>query len=954
MLWTMVVTKITKRKRKKPDWLDNEVYPILDLTEDGNESQSVSVSDINSSEDGKRSPARTGGSSSFDREILLGDQEEDDLQFPSPAKDSPIAEDLRVEVQSPTNTELENHIERDASQIVLPIQSIQPPTKINGLYMKFSAQAVEVRGGDKESMIHEWPLENIVRIGIHYLSEEEEDTRAFVAVRVSVPLHSLSGVSKEIDEYLLELSKFRDSVAGISKLSPIFGGIIEELKKEDVEKTARTIKMQNSQASNSLLSSNSEEREKAIDAFKVLVYPEGDPDAVTITQKDIKILKPFEFLNDTIIDFYIKYLQQTIVSPEKLKTLHFFNSFFFSKLAEVGGAAAFERVKKWTRKVNVFEKDFVFIPVNQSFHWSLIIICHPGHMWEVPTAINGSSDGDACILHLDSMEGCHRGVVDAHIRNYLFQEWAERNRDPEDVPYAEEFFSGMPYRYSKVPQQDNNCDCGLFLLHYVELFLKTAPSVYRTKRLRSPPTEFLRRNWFKPSEASAKRRVIQNLILELLQGRSLESLREYTDTKENSPNEEFPADEQLTRASSMSLLGDKQDAAQSTDELGPVHSNPSLQVKEPLIEICSYARSEATELHVDLCGSFNPDRQDEHVKLRHVDGSAESTECDDIRRDMHHIGSHQLNASWKSGADQSSAHVSVVNDDRKSGPDSVVLPDDEIWNHERCPIPRLSLLVKPLQVPTLLDEELQICSQPPAAVDLGIQDASETSDELSSSYFNEDSKISQKERLLLDFDSILSPEQVNDFVTADSDDEMYESSSFDAKQGLSTSHLQHEVVSPVVGTPEHVRFAPVRSPESLDALPHANFKEEKRTVESGRRPLRCWNKASPFGRCSELQGALQRKQPEDRDQTRKDSHQPYGSSVCSEEVQEIEELSSDDSLDFEKRSSERTAKRPSIEIGRRVTRSRTQSSHGLPLSTEKQARKDALDALRRQKDSRKR
>jgi hypothetical protein len=40
--------------------------------------------------------------------------------------------------------------------------------------MKFSAQAVEVRGGDKESMIHEWPLENIVLIGIHYLSEEEE------------------------------------------------------------------------------------------------------------------------------------------------------------------------------------------------------------------------------------------------------------------------------------------------------------------------------------------------------------------------------------------------------------------------------------------------------------------------------------------------------------------------------------------------------------------------------------------------------------------------------------------------------------------------------------------------------------------------------------------------------------------------------------------------------------
>lgn len=46
--------------------------------------------------------------------------------------------------------------------------------------------------------------------------------------------------------------------------------------------------------------------DEAISAFKVLVYPQNDPDAVTITQKDLKILKPFEFLNDTIIDFYIK------------------------------------------------------------------------------------------------------------------------------------------------------------------------------------------------------------------------------------------------------------------------------------------------------------------------------------------------------------------------------------------------------------------------------------------------------------------------------------------------------------------------------------------------------------------------------------------------------------------------------------------------------------------------
>lgn len=48
--------------------------------------------------------------------------------------------------------------------------------------------------------------------------------------------------------------------------------------------------------------------EQELDDFQGLVYPQNDPDAVTITQKDIRILDPSEFLNDTIIDFYIKWV----------------------------------------------------------------------------------------------------------------------------------------------------------------------------------------------------------------------------------------------------------------------------------------------------------------------------------------------------------------------------------------------------------------------------------------------------------------------------------------------------------------------------------------------------------------------------------------------------------------------------------------------------------------------
>ena len=40
------------------------------------------------------------------------------------------------------------------------------------------------------------------------------------------------------------------------------------------------------------------------------------------------------------------------------------------------------------------------------------------------------------------------------------------------------------------------------------------------------------------------------------------------------------------------------------------------------------------ELHVDFCGFSNPDRQDEHFKLRKLDGNTEATECDDISTGM--------------------------------------------------------------------------------------------------------------------------------------------------------------------------------------------------------------------------------------------------------------------------------------------------------------------------------
>jgi sentrin-specific protease 7 len=151
--------------------------------------------------------------------------------------------------------------------------------------------------------------------------------------------------------------------------------------------------------------------------FEDVVYPKGDPDAVSICKRDVELLQPETFVNDTIIDFYINYLKNQIQTEEKHR-FHFFNSFFFRKLADLDkdpssiadGKAAFLRVRKWTRKVDMFGKDYIFVPVNYNLHWSLIVICHPGEVANRTDLDLDDSKKVPCILHMDSIKGSHAGL----------------------------------------------------------------------------------------------------------------------------------------------------------------------------------------------------------------------------------------------------------------------------------------------------------------------------------------------------------------------------------------------------------------------------------------------------------------------------------------------------------------------------------------------------------------
>ncbi|XP_036174275.1 sentrin-specific protease 6 isoform X8 [Myotis myotis] len=124
---------------------------------------------------------------------------------------------------------------------------------------------------------------------------------------------------------------------------------------------------------------------------KLIVYPPPPAKGgISVTNEDLHCLSEGEFLNDVIIDFYLKYLVLEKLKKEDADRIHIFSSFFYKRLNQRERRNLHEtpnlsiqqkrhgRVKTWTRHVDIFEKDFIFVPLNEAAHWFLAVVCFPG------------------------------------------------------------------------------------------------------------------------------------------------------------------------------------------------------------------------------------------------------------------------------------------------------------------------------------------------------------------------------------------------------------------------------------------------------------------------------------------------------------------------------------------------------------------------------------------------
>uniref|UniRef100_A0A8C5LQ87 SUMO specific peptidase 3 n=1 Tax=Leptobrachium leishanense TaxID=445787 RepID=A0A8C5LQ87_9ANUR len=130
--------------------------------------------------------------------------------------------------------------------------------------------------------------------------------------------------------------------------------------------------------------------------------------------------------------------------------VHFFNSFFYDKLRTKG----YEGVKRWTKNVEIFNKQLLLIPIHLEVHWSLVCV----------NVIKRT------VTYFDSQRTLNRRCP-KHIAKYLQAEAIKK-----DLP---EFASGWKGLFKmNIARQNNDSDCGAFVLQYCKYLALGLPFTF--------------------------------------------------------------------------------------------------------------------------------------------------------------------------------------------------------------------------------------------------------------------------------------------------------------------------------------------------------------------------------------------------------------------------------------------------------------------------------------------
>ncbi|KAK6339415.1 hypothetical protein TWF718_008834 [Orbilia javanica] len=256
-----------------------------------------------------------------------------------------------------------------------------------------------------------------------------------------------------------------------------------------------------------------------------------------LDSSSLRTLNHDEFLNDEIINFHLGIVKARLAkeNPEFARRVHIANTYLFPAFSTKTetGQFNYEKVRRWTKNANLFEKDLIFIPINEKYHWFVAVVCNlPAALAAArarekkalmadeliaieptpkpkPAPKNRPVPTDQCTISiLDSMVGYHTATLKA-VKTYLVSE----AHDKKGVTLDIDDFTGLLPR--KLPGQDNFSDCGVFMLHYIERWLREPTRIKERLYERDFGSEEDARKLWSVSEVAKKRERMWRLYVKL-------------------------------------------------------------------------------------------------------------------------------------------------------------------------------------------------------------------------------------------------------------------------------------------------------------------------------------------------------------------------------------------------------------------------------------------------------
>ncbi|OAL43108.1 hypothetical protein IQ07DRAFT_650386 [Pyrenochaeta sp. DS3sAY3a] len=166
---------------------------------------------------------------------------------------------------------------------------------------------------------------------------------------------------------------------------------------------------------------------------KSLEYGEGRQRAV-VHFDDLPRLDEEEFMNDSLIDFYMIYLFKKLNVPSD--KVYFFNTYFFTQLTKTNGRNSinYAAVERWTSKIDIFTYDYIVVPINEATHWYLAIVCNVSNIARKPII---EQDGDSALDTQETYVGSSQDLNDKEKDPPTMDPSINLEEEPEETTHAD-------------------------------------------------------------------------------------------------------------------------------------------------------------------------------------------------------------------------------------------------------------------------------------------------------------------------------------------------------------------------------------------------------------------------------------------------------------------------------------------------------------------------------------